>query len=1445
MSATRAVSRRFARLDGRRAARRVFCVLAAAAILATAFGAFSPSSPPRDGASARTAAYAAPTPYKPTPPAIPARTRDADSPDYARALDPAVRHDGGEPRPDPAGGYRLSGESSGRPPAIPPARMTAQAPPFTLSWNTPSSATVGESFDIEARIYNVRGTGERGGITFSFPNLTGGRAYSDRYESSLADVREIGSNGMDVFAYAEGDAIHHANGQRIAARHLLFESDGIRWSSSTDRTLRLRVTPKRAGDFPIRIRGWVCANGYQNCARAPSGGHVGGNDQQGYGAVYRTTRVRAAATPTPTPSPPSFALSWDTPSKATVGESFDIEARIYNVSGTGDRGGISISFPNLTGGVPYADSYSSSAADVREVGSDGMSVFTYAEGDTIDNPGLPETTARHLLFESDGLRWSSSTDRTLRLRVTPKRAGDFPIRIRGWICADGYRLCARQPYPGSSREDGRDQQGLSAVFRTVRVVKPPTPTPTPTPIFTTNPHLRNVPGYAYVTITPSPTFTPTPTPTPTDTPTPTPTPTDTPTPTPTDTPTPTPTDTPTPTPTSTYTPTPTPTSTYTPTPTPTSTYTPTPTPTSTYTPTPTPTPTDTPAPADTPVPPTNTPTPPTNTPTPAPTDTPAPTPTDTPVPPTPTPVPCPPGKPCVSLHSDRTTVAIGEPIRLTLSAVNDFTLPDLTIQMVIEVPTGWSVRFAEMAEACTALCNNTFRKVPAGGNRSSRIEIFPNETGDFSVHTTLKWFNGEATEANVERREENIGVKVNPKPAATHTPTPTVTHTPTPAATHAPTSSRRRAPPPPPPPPNGCNSPRGGGTADAGWLLAGLAIPGLAFSGRLRKLALARTSKPRAETRGRSRRAAARAVVLALAAAALALLTVALAASAGFQPGTAPLPKKAQAAPAETSHPQANGRIAFASNKDGNYEIYTMNADGSGVKRLSYHPADDLSPSWSPDGSRIAFASDRDGNGAIYTMNADGSDVTRLTNNSFSDWTPSWSPDGSRIAFVSHRNGNWEIYAMNADGYGAARLTVNFANDTFPSWSPNGRRIAFASDRDGNSEIYVMNVDGSGVARLASNPASELSPSWSPDGRRIAFTSNRDGNSEIYAMNADGSDVAPLSNNPANEWGASWSPDGRRVAFVSDRDGNDEIYAMNADGSGAVRLANNLSDVRDLSWGPPTQAEKAALTATAVVTAEARATATAEARAAATAEARTVATAEARAAATAEARHAFTPTPTPDPCPPGEPCVSLHANKTTVSIGEPIKLTLSVITTMSDLTIRMFIEVPDGLSVGSSEMVCSSGLCNITFEKVPIDGNRKASIELFPNEPGDFTVHTITRWFDGEANEENVGGRREMNTSVKVNPKPPTPMPEPTPPTATPTPTPTATPIPVRGPPVRLPPPPCVPTSCNGCPPRSGANAAPDAGWLLTGLAIPGLALSGRLRKRAAVRARPRRPAIL
>jgi hypothetical protein len=127
----------------------------------------------------------------------------------------------------------------------------------------------------------------------------------------------------------------------------------------------------------------------------------------------------------------------------------------------------------------------------------------------------------------------------------------------------------------------------------------------------------------------------------------------------------------------------------------------------------------------------------------------------------------------------------------------------------------------------------------------------------------------------------------------------------------------------------------------------------------------------------------------------------------------------------------------------------------------------------------IAFSSDREGLYQIYVMNADGTGQTRLTNNAASDLYPAWSPDGTKIAFSR----GFEIYVMNADGTGPTRLTHNTAHDDLPAWSPDGTKIAFGSDRDGinlNYEIYVMNADGTGPTRLTNNPAHDHWPAWRP-----------------------------------------------------------------------------------------------------------------------------------------------------------------------------------------------------------------------------------------------------------------------------------------------------------------------------------------------------------------------------
>jgi TolB protein len=257
--------------------------------------------------------------------------------------------------------------------------------------------------------------------------------------------------------------------------------------------------------------------------------------------------------------------------------------------------------------------------------------------------------------------------------------------------------------------------------------------------------------------------------------------------------------------------------------------------------------------------------------------------------------------------------------------------------------------------------------------------------------------------------------------------------------------------------------------------------------------------------------------------------------------------------------PEPTGKLAFASERDGDYEIYSLNPDGSGLVRLTNHPAADREPVWSPDGSKLAFVSTRDGNAEIYVMNASGdangfSLPARLTNHPASDLNPVWSPDGSKIAFVSNRNGNDEIYLMNANGSGQTNLTNNDFDDTEPAWSPDGAKLAFVSNREANEEIYTMDATGVGVANLSNNAASDRHPSWG--GARIAFQSNRDGNDEIYAMNAaDGGALVRLTTDNAFDTEPWLSSDGTRIAFQSTRDGgNFDVYVMSANGGNLTRL---------------------------------------------------------------------------------------------------------------------------------------------------------------------------------------------------------------------------------------------------------------------------------------------------
>ena len=360
------------------------------------------------------------------------------------------------------------------------------------------------------------------------------------------------------------------------------------------------------------------------------------------------------------------------------------------------------------------------------------------------------------------------------------------------------------------------------------------------------------------------------------------------------------------------------------------------------------------------------------------------------------------------------------------------------------------------------------------------------------------------------------------------------------------------------------------------------------------------------------------------------------------------VPTKVSPTPANALNSTLTGQIVYSNEND----IFVLNLADSQVRRLTDDPELDFDAAWSPDGSQIVFRSHRDGDEEIYVMNADGSNQTNLSKNpGGGDWSPVWSPDGTRIAFFSEREGKSGIWVMDTHGGNVIPVgTASGVND-YPTWSPDSKRIAWNCtmgkthpNRRGDFEVCVSNADGSGLTQLTDTEGDNKYPTWSPDGSQIAFVSNRNGwptlpdyeplgydpeafgDEEIFIMNVDGTNQINLTNNPREDDSfPAWSRDGQHliysrygcltvlslanasqpiriskgnctgtdagtfpdwfqpvktasaetastcepaISFMDERNGQVDIFAVNSDGSGLRQLTNDSARELAMSWSP-------------------------------------------------------------------------------------------------------------------------------------------------------------------------------------------------------------------------------------------------------------------------------------
>jgi TolB protein len=260
-------------------------------------------------------------------------------------------------------------------------------------------------------------------------------------------------------------------------------------------------------------------------------------------------------------------------------------------------------------------------------------------------------------------------------------------------------------------------------------------------------------------------------------------------------------------------------------------------------------------------------------------------------------------------------------------------------------------------------------------------------------------------------------------------------------------------------------------------------------------------------------------------------------------------------------------KIAFISNRDGNWELYMMDYDGYNQTRLTYNETQDYMPAWSADGRKIAYTAYRGGEAALWLYSIYEGTRTLIFDRGTS-FSPSFSPDGKKLAFsTTEEDGNTQIYVARLSDTDPVKvtevrkLTFTKANDLAPSWSPTSRQIAFTSDRSGSPQIYVMDAEGSNIERVSFGGSYFDGPAWSPTGDMIVYVSRVNNIFDIYVLNLKTNRVIKLTESNARNESPTWAPDSRHIVFASNLSGTVQLWSIDTDGTNLRRLTSTGENI--------------------------------------------------------------------------------------------------------------------------------------------------------------------------------------------------------------------------------------------------------------------------------------------